>query len=276
MVEHAGTLQTLYGRGEDGLTPWHRLKGMPWRVPLPCFGEVVEFKLRTRHKLEARWRPGVFLGARRITTEKIVGDKLGSYVVQSIRRVDEGRRWNAELFLSVSGTPWNPGGASDEGGTERELPQAISVAPELLGVAVEAPKAYVRDTVARRVYITRRNLEQHGYTAGCPACELTRTGTRTPGLNHSEACRLRMERALASDPAQSARLEQADERVKDDLERRVRANIGDDEMGGDGANAPAASTTDAPGRERARSPVAADAEMEPSRTKSSVGRAGRQ
>ena len=258
MVEHAGTLQTLYGRGEDGLTPWHRLKGKPWRVPLPCFGEVVEFKLRTRHKLEARWRPGVFLGVRRITTEKIVGDKLGTYVVQSIRRVDEGRRWNAELFLSVSGTPWNPGGASDEGGTERELPQAISVAPELPGVAVEAPKAYVRDTVARRVYITRRNLEQHGYTAGCPACEQTRTGMRAPGLNHSEACRLRMERALASDPAQSSRLEQADERVKDDLERRVRANLGDDEMGGE-------SPAEVPGRERTRSPVAADAEMQPSR-----------
>ena len=122
------------------------------------------------------------------------------------------------MFLSASGTPWNPGGASEtEGGTERELPQAISVAPELLGVAVEAPKAYVRDTVARRVYITRRNLEQHGYTAGCPACEQTRTGMRTPGLNHSEACRIRMEKALASDPAQSARLEQADDRVKDCL-----------------------------------------------------------
>ena len=115
MVEHAGTLQTLYGRGEDGLTPWHRLKGKPWRVPLPSFGEVVEFKLRARHKLEARWRPGVFLGVRRITTEKIVGDKLGTYVVQSIRRVDEGRRWNADMFLSVSGVPWNPGGASETG-----------------------------------------------------------------------------------------------------------------------------------------------------------------
>ena len=77
MVEHAGTLQTLYGRGEDGLTPWHRLKGKPWRAPLPCFGEVVEFKLRTRHKLEARWRPGVFLGARRITTEKSSVISLG-------------------------------------------------------------------------------------------------------------------------------------------------------------------------------------------------------
>ena len=104
MVEHAGTLQTPSVRGDDGWTPWPRLKGTPRRAPLPCFGEVVEFKLRTRHKLEARWRPGVFLGVRRITTEKIVGDKLGTSVVQSIRRVDEGRRWNAEIFLSVSGT----------------------------------------------------------------------------------------------------------------------------------------------------------------------------
>ena len=95
MVEHAGTLQTLFGRGEDGLTPWHRLKGKPWRIPLPCFGEVVEFKLRTRHKLEGRWLPGIFIGVKRLTTDKIVGDETGVYVVQSIRRVEEGSRWGA-------------------------------------------------------------------------------------------------------------------------------------------------------------------------------------
>ena len=58
---------------------------------------------------------------------------------------------------------------------------------------------------------------------------------------------------------------QADERVNDDLGRRLRANIGDDEMGGEGAEAPASSSAEAPGRERTHSHEAADAEMQPSR-----------
>ena len=70
---------------------------------------------------------------------------------------------------------------------------------------------------------------------------------------------------MAQDSTQSARVVQADERVNDGLERRIRANIGDDEMGGEGAEAPASSSVEAPGRERTRSPEAADAEMQPSR-----------
>ena len=72
-----------------------------------------------------------------------------------------------------------------------------------------------------------------------------------------------MEKAWAQDATQSAREVQADERVNDDLERRVRANIGDDEMGEESAQAPASSSAEAPGRERTRSPEAADAEMQP-------------
>ena len=39
-----------------------RLKGKPWRVEMPSFGECVDYRKRTRHKLEARWSRGVFVG----------------------------------------------------------------------------------------------------------------------------------------------------------------------------------------------------------------------
>ena len=57
LIEHAGTLLTFFGRGDpqDGRTPYHCLKGKPWRIPLPAFGEKVEYRRRTRHKLETRW-----------------------------------------------------------------------------------------------------------------------------------------------------------------------------------------------------------------------------
>eukprot|EP00973_Karenia_brevis_P083482 11580199-Karenia_brevis.AAC.1 len=52
LVEHAATLITLFAKGADGFTPYHRLKGKPWRVALPCFGEQVHFRVQTRHKLD--------------------------------------------------------------------------------------------------------------------------------------------------------------------------------------------------------------------------------
>ena len=64
LVEHCSTLLLLFHKGEphDGHTAYMRLKGKPWRVELPSFGECVGYRKRTRHKLESRWSSGVFVG----------------------------------------------------------------------------------------------------------------------------------------------------------------------------------------------------------------------
>ena len=64
LVEHCSNLLLLFHRGEphDGHTAFMRLKGKPWRVELPSFGECVDCRKRTRHKLESRWSRGVFVG----------------------------------------------------------------------------------------------------------------------------------------------------------------------------------------------------------------------
>ena len=106
----------------------------------------------------------------------------------------------------------------------------------------EQPKAFNRDIAARRVYITRRNLEQFGFTAGCPACDATRTGTRTPGIGHVEACRERIEKAMAEDPAQADRREKAEERVNEWFAKRMEdiASKQENEPGGGSIRPPPA------------------------------------
>ena len=59
------------------MTLFQRVQGKTWKVPLPPFGESVEFKKHVAHKLESRWERGVFLGVRVESTEKIVGTPLG-------------------------------------------------------------------------------------------------------------------------------------------------------------------------------------------------------
>ena len=88
LVTHAAALITMFSKGTppDGMTPFQRWRGRPWRVALPGFGEAIHYRRNTRHKLESRWRDGIFVGVNFNTTEKIVADREGVYVVASIRR----------------------------------------------------------------------------------------------------------------------------------------------------------------------------------------------
>ena len=111
LVEHAASMYTLYAHDEalkDGLTPFRRLKGRDWGVALPSWGETVDYRVRTTHKFEARWRVGIFCGVRVSTTEKIMATEDGVVVVQSIRRKPKEHRWDMELFKKVKGAPWAP------------------------------------------------------------------------------------------------------------------------------------------------------------------------
>ena len=118
LVEHCSNLLPLFHKGEphDGHTAFMRLKGKPWRVELPSFGECVDYPKRTRHKLESRWSRGVFVGVREETTERIVMDETWTYVVQSVRRVPEEQRYDHRLLQNVRGTPLepNPGDVSTD------------------------------------------------------------------------------------------------------------------------------------------------------------------
>ena len=208
LVEYVGLLLTIFPRGADGFTPWFRLKGKQWRVPLPLFGEVVEFRLQTRHKAETRWSPGIYLGIRRRTTEKLVGTPKSIYVVQSVRRKPLDEAWDGALLLAIKGTPWQP---TPKEGSSTELPLPIVLAPEVPEVETGPTEVFSREAVHRNIYITKRVLEDPkiGYTAGCPACDGTRLGMRKTGVSHTAQCRNRIEMAMATsgDPTHRARVQ---------------------------------------------------------------------
>ena len=195
LVEHASTTYNLFHRSlevKDGKTPYSRHRGREWRVSLPPFGETIEF-LKRGHKFEQRWHQGVFLGVKDNTTEKIVGNASGVFTVQSIRRKSADDRYDVETLMSVTGVPWDPQASKRD---DILLPQIVGGDQQPLApsVPVEPPKKSTR-----RLYITKRDLDKYGYTAGCVACDATRIGTRGTGVHHTPACRERMERLLQAE-----------------------------------------------------------------------------
>ena len=196
LVEHAGTLHNLFHRSgemKDGKTPYSRHRGREWRVSFPPFGETVEFLTRG-HKFESRWQQGIFLGVKDNTTEKIVGNGSGVFTVQSIRRKSGDDKYNLEILQSVTGVPWDPQATRDDApeGPRPAIVVGEPAEPLAQPVVVQAPKP----KTSRRLYITKRDLEKYGYTAGCPACDGVQIGNRSTGVHHNDMCRERMEECL--------------------------------------------------------------------------------
>ena len=72
------------------------------------------------------------------TTERIVMDVTGTYVVRSVRRVPEEQRYDHRLLQNVRGTPWEPN-PSD---VSTDLPGPMLNIPQLPDVDPAPTKTY--------------------------------------------------------------------------------------------------------------------------------------
>ena len=201
LVEDCSNLLLLLHK--DGHTAYMRLTGKPWRVELPSFGECVDYRKRTRHKLESRWSRGVFAGVRVKKTERIVMDETGTCVVQSVRRDPDEQRYDHRLLQKVHGTPWEP----NPGDVSTYFLEPMLIIPQLPDVDPAPTKTYHCDNKGtRNVYIRKTDLEKFGYTAGCPACEVHRAGLPMSGQGHTSECRKRLEDVMVTDASTATRI----------------------------------------------------------------------
>ena len=236
-------MYTLFSHDEtmkDGLTPFRRLKGRDWAVALPAWGETVDYRVRTKHKLEPRWQVGIYCGVRLGTTEKIIATEDGVVVVQSIRRKPKELRWDAELFKKVKGTPWAPQPKKAARPDEAlELPAAVAIEPELPDEPATDVEAGPKPELLKRVYLRQQDLDRHGYTASCPACDLIRMGISREGVNHTEFCRSRVVGEMAKTDEGKKRLAAA--KLKETPRSKLR--IGDPPPDSDSPAVPGAKRT---------------------------------
>ena len=188
LVRHAAQLRTLRVRGRDGQTAYQRARGTESSVKLIGFGEFCRYKLRSQEKpkngLPWKWHMGIWLGVDRLTSQYMFWDNVSGSIryARTFMRLPDVQKWSSEKLSQVRATPWTVY-------AEKE-PEVVFQEKQ----ARDAQEVREVNPMVRKLYIRQTDLEQHGYTSGCPRCEHTMTyGPNQSGVPHSDRCRARLQ-----------------------------------------------------------------------------------
>jgi hypothetical protein len=213
IIEYAASLLRRCLISNDGRTPYEKIKGRPSRRQVAVFGEKVWYKpSHGRSKtLDYVLDEGIFLGVQDRSDEALIGISSGVVKCRDIRRQSDDRRWDKDLVLAISVTPSQP----TEGSADMRVKTYIS--PGLDDPTIPLPAATLRvGQGARRVKLLRQDFERAGLTIGCNGCKAM--SRRAAGaVNHSEACRARVQADMAKYPDAVARMAQAEDRLNEDV-----------------------------------------------------------
>ena len=210
-VRWAAELLSQHSPGEDGRTPFERIRGERCVAPVILFGEQVQYlPMKTVHKSkgEAAKKSGVWFGNNERTEESIVGIPQGGVKCGTYSRMDSDNRWNPDVILSMRGTPSEPAPGRmdsripvsiDEHGIE--LGHDDAKAPDRDDVHDEVP-GFVRKIGQDRLHVSRKAISRYGPTDGCAACTAISLRGHLPGKlghNHSDDCRKRIIEEMEKD-----------------------------------------------------------------------------
>ena len=212
LVMHAAQVLTCNKVGQNGRTAYEYITGHRLKSVIVPFGEKIHFMVAPSktEKTLSNWKIGVYLGMNLKTSELIVGNASGIYMVRSIRRMAEGERWSWGALQDMKMTVAEIAGSTEDGG-ELTVPAR--------SVPAEQVQPRMGEFKPRQVYLKPKDFEKYEYTAGCPGCVGLRCGYKR---NHSEGCRNRVEQAMLEDPDDKHRIIKAHHRRDHFIEEKVR------------------------------------------------------
>ena len=140
--------------------------------------------------------------------EKIVGTEDGVFRTAGIIRCAPDQRWSYDMIKRFSGTPDEPklGSRSDVIPTYTKRKNDQQTVKDAFADMPREPAAQ-----ARAVYITAKDVKEHGASEGCKACESAMRRGRSTDFAHTDACRIRFQEIMRV--AGSAKLSRADQRM---------------------------------------------------------------
>ena len=226
IAERAGFLLTRFEVGRDGKTSYERPKGKSAKVQGMAFAEGILWKRKRAGgplgKLTCMWEGGIYLGVKATTAEVIVGNRIGVWLTRIVRKKPAKERWDQSNLEMVVAVPWRKNEDDPKMNGERlksEESEVVTMDKEYR----EKLEAEEHVPVPKRVYISRENLEEFGFTAMCPGCMSLLRGTARKA--HTENCRRRIEDELkgtAKADAATRRMKEYQDRAAAKGARRMR------------------------------------------------------
>ena len=154
------------------------------------------------------WEDGIYLGMKGTTGEMIIGDKKGVWRTRTVRRKTLAERWTRDNLEMIGGVPWKMDKADGE-----DLKLEVTIMDKDYRERIREEAG--RETVPRRMFIRKEDVEEHGYTVRCPGCVSILRGTARQ--EHTEVCRRRLEKELGG----TDRAKQARKKVDDYVEKKM-------------------------------------------------------
>ena len=100
---------TVYRKGRDGKTPYHRLRGKEFSGKMHEIGEKVLFKeLNDQQQLggcDSRWSEVIYVGYDLATYQSIIATSEGRTKANTVRQVPAEKRWSSEGIDEISIRP---------------------------------------------------------------------------------------------------------------------------------------------------------------------------
>ena len=165
---------------------------------------------------EDRFEKGIWLGMTIRSQEDLIGTQDGVYRAGKVLRCAPDQRWYAEMVKAIKGTPDEPkpGVKSDMVPVYVKSQDNAKQKPD---GKFEAPTSTPHIPVVRASNIYKGDVETHGPTPGCKACNAILIGSerRHP---HSDECRLRFETIFQE--SEDPRIARMDQRIAMAIQRK--------------------------------------------------------
>ena len=213
MVRWAAVSISKYAAGEDGKTPYERIRQEDCVILLvPFGGTVMFFQIKTVHRNKGTpaKRMGIWLGISERIEEVLIGTKYGVVKCRIVNRLDEEARWNKNGVMEMKGAPWEP----IPGTPNQHIPVDVADNGDHMGLGSESEEAKVGEIDDEnegnecrinvdKLHVSQKVVRKFGTTLGCAACSAIQTKGGRPGRigrHHSDECRKRVMAALEKDP----------------------------------------------------------------------------
>ena len=216
LVRQASAVQRMFSVGADGRTPHERSTGRRHRPAVAEFGEAIWWMpLQTTATrlppLGARFEEGFYMGPSDCSADTLVLTETELAHCRTIRRRPPSERWTTKLLDITAVSELQPN-SLDANQSRIGIRAPVTVEPVVGEPAAFHPCPAMEPKKPRRQQLSRADIAEHGFTMGCPGCNIIMAG-RPGEARHSAACRLRIEPLMEQTEAGKRRLERATERA---------------------------------------------------------------